>query len=420
MTFRFIHTADVHLDSPLETLALKDAEAADVVANATRQAFSNTIDLCIDERVDALMIAGDLYDGELKSMKTAAFFTGEMHRVAAAGVRVFIIRGNHDAESRITKHLTLPDGVHVFSGRGESVTIDESGVVIHGISFAKPHVPESLLAKYKPAVNGAINIGLLHTSLAGSTKHDVYSPCSVQQLKDQGYDYWALGHIHQREVHTEAPNAIVMPGILQGRHINEAGPKSVTYVEIRDNREILIEERHTSIAQFERVPLDLTGVDDWSEIAGALELALNKAVESLKANHLIARIQLRGCSSLSARMRRDRDVLIEEVRMAALRSGSIFIEDVLINVEPPLTPVNASLADPVSELRQILTHDGADQSLSVADAMSLMTNLQKDLPPELRDVFGEDEERTRKIIEHFMSEGAAEVLARLEVAESDT
>jgi hypothetical protein len=143
-------------------------------------------------------------------------------------------------------------------------------------------------------------------------------------------------------------------------------------------------------------------------------------VESLKANHLIARVQLRGRSSLSARMRRDRDVLIEEVRMAALRSGSIFIEDVLINVEPPLIPGNASLTDPVSELRRILTQDGADQSPSVADAMSLMTNLQKDLPPELRDVFGEDEERSRKIIEHFMSEGAAEVLARLEVAESET
>ena len=234
MTFRFVHTADVHLDSPLQTLAMKDAEVAEVVANATRKAFSNTIDLCIEERVDALLIAGDLYDGKLKSMKTAAFFTNEMRRVTEAEISVFIIRGNHDAESRITKHLIIPEGVHVFTGRGEAIAIKETGVVVHGISFAKPHVPDSLLAKFSPIVDDAINIGMLHTSLVGSSEHDVYSPCSVQQLKDHGYDYWALGHIHKREIHAQAPQAIVMPGIPQGRHINEAGAKSVTYVEITE------------------------------------------------------------------------------------------------------------------------------------------------------------------------------------------
>lgn len=420
MTFRFIHTADVHLDSPLRTLALKDAEAAEVVSNATRQAFSNTIDLCIDERVDALLIAGDLYDGELKSMKTAAFFTGEMRRITDAGISVFIIRGNHDAESRITKHLVIPEGVHVFSGRGEAVAVEAAGVVVHGISFAKPHVPDSLLAKYKPIVDGAINIGILHTSLAGSSEHDVYSPCSIQQLKDQGYDYWALGHIHKREVHSEAPHAIVMPGIPQGRHINEAGPKSVTYVEIADDRAIRIEERHTSIAQFERVGLDLTGVEDWPALIGQLEQSLGAAADGVRAAHLIARIELKGRSPLSALLRRDRDVLIEEARAAALRCGSVFIEDVQVNVEPPPASQIVSLADPVSELRRLIRDEGADWSPSVADAMSLLTDLQKDLPPELRDIFGDDETQTHRRIEDFLSEGAAEVLARLEVDESGT
>lgn len=416
MSFRFVHTADVHLDSPLITLALKDAAAAEAVANATRQAFCNTIDLCIDEQVDALLIAGDLYDGELKSMKTAGFFTGEMHRVTAAGVRVFIVRGNHDAESRITKHLHLPDGVHVFSARGESVTIDELGVVVHGISFPKPHVPESLLAKYKSAVDGAINIGLLHTSLAGDTEHDVYSPCSIQQLQDQGYDYWALGHIHKREVHSTAPSTIVMPGIPQGRHINEAGPKSVTYVEIDDDGTVRVDERHTSIAQFERVQIDLTDVDDWSDVVEALEQALKDAFDGLRASHLIARIQLVGRSALSARLRRDRDVLVEEARMAAMHCGSVFVEDVILDVDPPVA-VKASLADPVSELRKIISADDNDRSPSIAEAMSLLTNLQKDLPPELRDAFGENEQQSHQIVEHFMKEGAAEVLARLETTE---
>ena len=310
MTFRFIHTADVHLDSPLGTLALRDAEVAEVVSNATRRAFSNTIDLCIDERVDALLIAGDLYDGELKSMKTAAFFSGEMRRVTDAGIRAFVVKGNHDAESRITKHLSLPEAVHVFSGRGQAVVVEEAGVVVHGISYAKPHVPDSLLPKFKPAVDGAINVGILHTSLAGSTEHDVYSPCSVQQLKDQGYDYWALGHIHKREVHSEAPYAIVMPGNPQGRNIGEAGPKSVTYVEIANGGVMRIEERYTSVAQFERVGLDLSGVEDWSDLIGRLEQSLEEVADSVQAEHLIARLELTGSSHLSSLLRRDRDVLI--------------------------------------------------------------------------------------------------------------
>ena len=100
MAFRFVHTADVHLDSPLQSLALRDPEIAEMIGNATRQAFERTVGLCLEERVDALMIAGDLYDGDLRSMKTAVFFGSQMRRLTEAGIRVFIIRGNHERRSR--------------------------------------------------------------------------------------------------------------------------------------------------------------------------------------------------------------------------------------------------------------------------------------------------------------------------------
>ena len=143
MPFRFIHTADVHLDSPLRTLALKNPDMAELVANATRTTFTRIINLCIDEQVDALIIAGDLYDGELTSMKTAAFFVTEMQRLVDAGIKAFVLRGNHDAKSAITRHITLPEGVHLFSSRGDKIVLEERGVAIHGLSFSKPHVPES-------------------------------------------------------------------------------------------------------------------------------------------------------------------------------------------------------------------------------------------------------------------------------------
>ena len=219
MPFRFVHTADVYLDSPLRSLALRDPEIAGMIGGATRQAFERTIDLCLEEQVNALMIAGDLYDGDLRSMKTAVFFGSQMHRLTEAGIRVFVVRGNHDAESVITKHLSLPDGVHVFSGRGGARAIEDRDVVIHGISFAQPRAPESLLPKFKSPVSGCVNIGLLHTSLAGAEGHDTYAPCSVADLIGHGFDYWCLGHVHKRQVHARSPCTVVMPGIPQGRDI---------------------------------------------------------------------------------------------------------------------------------------------------------------------------------------------------------
>ena len=171
MPFRFVHTADIHLDSPLRSLALRDPALAELIGGSTRLAFERTIDLCLDEQVDSLMIAGDLYDGDQTSMKTALFLAAQLRRLDEVGIRVFIVRGNHDAESRITKELVLPEGVKVFGERSETVELErprgETPVVVHGISFAKPQVPQNLVSKFKARVEGAFNVGLLHTSLAG-------------------------------------------------------------------------------------------------------------------------------------------------------------------------------------------------------------------------------------------------------------
>ncbi|MGY4288764.1 DNA repair exonuclease SbcCD nuclease subunit [Bradyrhizobium sp. LM2.7] len=199
--YRFVHAADVHLDSPLRSLALRDPRLAEFVGNASRQVFSRIIDLCLDEQVNALLLAGDLYDGEQTSMKTARFLAEQLRRLDAADIKVFIIRGNHDALSKITKELVLPESVHLFGGRADVVEISrgrgEQPIAIHGLSFAKPQAPESLLPKYRPPMAGAINIGLMHTSLDGSPPHDVYAPCSTAELVASGFRYWALGHIQQ-------------------------------------------------------------------------------------------------------------------------------------------------------------------------------------------------------------------------------
>ena len=418
MTFRFVHTADVHLDSPLQSLALRDPEIADLIGNATRQAFERTVDLCLEERVDSLLIAGDLYDGELRSMKTAVFFGAQMRRLTDVGIRVFIIRGNHDAESVITKHLSLPDGVHVFTGRAEAVIIEGQDVAVHGISFARPKAPESLLPKFKAPVSGCVNIGLLHTSLGGATGHDIYAPCSLVDLTGYGFDYWGLGHVHKREVHSESPCTVVMPGIPQGRDISEAGPKSVTLVTVPDNGGIIVEERFTSIAQFERVPIDVTGLADWSDVLSVFETVLGEARDAAVSEHLVARLDIFGETTLASRLRRDADVLLEEACQVAASLLRTVVEKISVHVDAAAIPADASSYDPVVELQSLIERDVLGSTAFRSEMRDLVTDLQRQLPPELRNVLGETDDAVEETVARIIAEGGQDVLARLDSPEA--
>jgi len=191
LPFRFVHAADIHLDSPLKSLALRDPALAELIGNATRRALVRIVNICLKERVDALLLAGDLYDGDQTSMQTARFLADQLRLLHEANIPVFIIRGNHDAISRITDELTLPDTVTIFKAKSKPVEIirgpGDRPVWIHGRSFGQQHELGDPLSHYKAPVTGATNIGLLHTSLDGSTRHDPYAPCKLVDLKHQGF-----------------------------------------------------------------------------------------------------------------------------------------------------------------------------------------------------------------------------------------
>ncbi len=416
--YRFLHTADIHLDSPLRSLALRDAELAELIGNATRRAFVRIVDMCLDEQVDALMIAGDLYDGDQTSMKTARFLAEQLRRLHEAGIRVFIIRGNHDAIARITKELVLPESVKLFSGRAEAVEVDRARgglpIVIHGLSFAQPHAPESLLGKYRPVVDGAVNIGMLHTSLGGAPGHDLYAPCSLAELQATGFDYWALGHVHKRSV-VEERGAVVMPGMPQGRDINEAGAKSVTLVAIDDDRSVHIEQRYTSIAQFERVAVDATGLEDWRDLVVAVTRALEKERDVVRSEHLVARLQVTGATPLAWRLRRDADLLKTEADQRASVIGASWVEKLEIACHLPGQRVESS-GDPLSELHRLIGDDILGSDAFQAELVGMAEELRAQLPQECRDAFGSDEASFRDALTRLAGEGAEDVMARFEAA----
>ncbi|MER8555600.1 DNA repair exonuclease [Mesorhizobium sp. M1217] len=413
MAFRFVHTADIHLDSPLRSLALRNPDLAELVGDASRQAFVSIIDLCLAERADALVIAGDLYDGDQTSMKTARFLASQMTRLHQAGIRVFKIRGNHDALSRISKQLVFPDTVTIFGGRPQSVLQTAGGldVAFHGLSFANPKAPESLLPKYPAAREGAVNVGIMHTSLAGSPGHDVYAPCSIADLHGHGFDYWALGHIHVRQVHPGA-STVVMTGMPQGRDINEAGEKSATLVTIRDDRSVEIEEKLTSIAQFERASVDLTGTVEWSEVVGRVRSALEGIRGSVRSRHVVVRLGLAGASPLSWALIRDRDLLLAEAEQAAQQTGDTWVEKLELDLAPQSAETADDVADPIFELAQSMRANVKAEAFR-AEARALVQKMIADLPPDGRDFAGRDEAGLELFIDKVLASGADLVTARL-------
>jgi len=424
LAFRFVHAADIHLDSPLRSLALRDPELAELIGTATRRALERIVDLCLAEQVDALLLAGDLYDGDQTSMKTARFLAEQMRRLDEAGIDVFLVRGNHDALSRITKELVLPERVKLFGGRAEAIPVARPGaafdVVIHGLSFAQPHAPESLLPKYRPPLDGAVNIGLLHTSLGGAPGHDLYAPCSLADLAASGMRYWALGHIHARTV-VEGATTIVMPGMPQGRDINEAGPKSVSLVTIADDRSITVEERLIALAQFERVEVDATGLNDWEGLVAALSGALEQARAKAVSAHLVARVRIVGTSPLAWRMRRDRDLLKTQADERASLLGGSRVESLELASTAPLAgaapdaPEAPLAGDPVGELRRLIRDEVALSPGYRAEVKRMAEEVFAQLPPDLRNLFGSDEASFDAALADAVREGTDDVIALLQV-----
>ncbi len=411
MAFRFLHTADIHLDSPLKTLALRDAALSAQIQTATRKAFSDLVDTCVQQQLDALVIAGDLYDRDIGDMSAALFFGRQMRRLGEAGIRVFIIRGNHDAESVLTRELSLPENVHVFPAEGGTVQIREAGVAVHGVSFASPHLPDNLVPRYPAPVPGMANIGLLHTSLTGAEGHDVYAPCSLADLRGHGYDYWALGHVHKRRVHCEKP-WVVMPGIPQGRDVGEDGPKSATLVSIDNNGAIEIEDIPTAVAQFERIHVDLTGAEARADVAKAMELALREVRNTADAPWLVARLMLNGDTPLAGRLRRDQDLTLGEAQQAAESVGGTLID----SVRYAFARSQHAETGPLAELEGLMSADAlptevAEQTLAAADT------LRRALPAELRKSFPDEEDARRAWAAELIEEGARDVISRLRGAE---
>ncbi len=293
--FRFLHAADIHLDSPMYGIARYEGVPVDRLRAATRRAFDNLIASAIERRVDFMVLAGDLFDGDWKDMSTGLYFARSLGRLSAANIPVYIVKGNHDAASIVSRELPLPENAFVFDHRRpQTFEIEHLGVALHGQSFPKPQVSDDLAIAYPPAAHGRFNIGVLHTALTGHPPHADYAPCSPDELTAKGYDYWALGHVHDHAVVRTAPH-IVYPGNLQGRNIRETGAKGAVLVEVEDGAICGMEHIALDVLRWADCRADCSGAQSLDEVLERARRALSEAhVNGAGGLPLIARLRLCG------------------------------------------------------------------------------------------------------------------------------
>lgn len=238
---KFLHAADLHVDSPLIGLDAYEGAPVDRLRSATRQALENLVQKAIDEKVVGVIIAGDIFDTNPR-VSSLLFFRKQLQRLDDAHIRVALVHGNHDHEQASTPNVDMPPGVHYFPSLHDQP--DEvaqpfelaKGLFVHGRSYGIRDVKEDLVDRYSAAIAGAFNIGLLHTALDGEDDgHALYAPTSLTKLRGFQYQYWALGHVHQRKEWLKDGAPVVFPGNLQGRHARETGAKGAVIVEYEGN-----------------------------------------------------------------------------------------------------------------------------------------------------------------------------------------
>ena len=419
---RFLHAADLHIDSPLRGLDRYEGAPVDDVRGATRRAFENLIATALRERVDLVVIGGDLYDGDWPDHNTGLFFVKGVTQLAEEGIPVAIVRGNHDAASKLTKSLRLPRNVHLLAdAKPETVVLDQIGIAVHGQSFVTPAVLDDLASAYPAPIPDCFNIGLLHTSLNGRPGHDNYAPTTLFALQGKGYDYWALGHVHAAEIVSREP-WVVYPGNTQGRKISESGAKGCSLVSVENG--VVLDHRTIAldVMRWDTLLLDIAALPDLDSLLDAATVEIRRRLAQSDGRTLALRVRIAGSGPLHRMLAAQPETVEQQLRSAAIEASNaqVWIEKVELTTRPQLDLDRiAERDDPlgllVRELRGLADDDVARSAVAEEAFRDLLQKLpvelreganalRLDAPDVLAELLGEVE---GKLIAHLSGEGAA-------------
>ena len=408
---RFVHAADLHLDSPFTGIRSTAPEnVGDALHAATFEAYERIIDLCISERVDALLIAGDIYDSADRSLRAQRSFIEGLERLHGAGIRSFVCHGNHDPLDGWEARLAYPPGCHRFGGEWESVPVfedDPSRAVTHGVSYPRREVKGNLARRLREVDPGPFSIGLLHANVGGDPNHEPYAPCTLNDLSKTGVDYWALGHVHTPRVLRDQGPTVVYPGNSQGRSPNETGPRGVYLVEIDDSRTANLDFRPVDTVRWELFEVDISAMKTEQELLDALHDRIQVLLDRASGRSIVVRVKLIGRGTLSRDVRRDNtidDVVDLLNRDWANQSPFAWVER-----------IEDASASPFDRAARLAGTDFVAEVLRTADLAKATPEVLKQLTDGLPELY--QHHRFRKYLRGYAPD-ANEVSALIEAAEA--
>jgi len=328
-SLRFIHAADLHLDSPFRGIGQASARLRDQLQAATLRALSRVVEHTIHSKADFLIIAGDIYDSKDRNLRALVSFRKEMERLAERNVQVFIVHGNHDPLNGWGSGFQLPPNVTTFGGRADSEPFERRGrhiAEITGVSYTRERVTDNLASSFKPKDDAPYSIAVLHANVGHQSGHADYAPAAIDDLTSAGFNYWALGHVHTRSVLAAEPAMVVYPGNTQGRNPRESGPRGCYQVDVDTHGRAHLEFIDTSVARWTHINLSIRNCTTMDQLIDSM---LEKARDESSGfeGPTVARCTVRGNGPLHRDLQRDgmsedlrevlgSDVIAESVRIA--------------------------------------------------------------------------------------------------------
>lgn len=285
---RFLHAADLHLDSPFRGQVDAAPEVGPALREATFRSFANLVDRAVAGKVDFVLLAGDLYDVRDRSLRAQLALRDQLARLDAAGIPSFVVHGNHDPLSGRYAQVRFPDSVHVFGAEPARVEVKngpETIATVTGASYARAEVTENLAASFlRPEEETAFPVALLHANLGGNTGHANYAPCAMSDLAAAGFRYWALGHVHTQAVHRTRDGGrevvVAYPGNPQGRSVRETGPRGALLVEVSASGEITTTPWIADEVRWHRPVVSIEGLDSVDALEERIAEEIRNAIRA--------------------------------------------------------------------------------------------------------------------------------------------
>jgi DNA repair exonuclease SbcCD nuclease subunit len=378
---RFVHAADLHLDSPFRGIGNASAALKAQLQAATLGALRRVVDHTIESKADFLIIAGDIYDSKDRNLRALVSFRKEMERLAERNIPAFIVHGNHDPLNGWGSGFQLPPNVITFGGHTDTEPFIRRGrevAHITGVSYMRERVTDNLASSFKPADGTPYSIAVLHANVGHQTGHADYAPAAVADLKDAGFNYWALGHVHTRSVLASEPAMIVYPGNTQGRNPRETGPRGCYQVDVDGYGRAHLDFIDTSVARWVHCELSISTLGSMDQL---VDLMLDNARTEAAAfeGPTVVRCTIRGNGVLHRDLQRD--AMHEE--LAEVLGSVVVPESVRIATGPELDlDALARTETMVSDFLKLSERALSDEDMRqrLADSLGPLFK-RKDMPP---------------------------------------